>query len=214
MGMNEHMATSFRPTGRFAAFIMLLIITGCSDAPNDTPIEEPKIEHPKFTANVSGAVNGEVSGTGIVTYLGPKERDVVTGNRPGYFLIANMDTDFSGERGFTITFRIPDEAQPGNHTLKTPDPKKVGENFDVRVERFKEGKLISYQTNTDGIITLNRFSPDRTSPDISDITGTFQFITENSQGERISANGTFDFPVKKRMVNWDAAHSIKNISKA
>ena len=184
----------------FAALIVLCVMAGCSDSPKDTTIEEPKVAYPEFTANVSGAVNAEVAGTGIVTYLGPKERDVVIGNRPGYFLLANINTDLAGEKGFTITFRIPDEAQPGNHTLMTPDPLKVGEHFDVRVERVEEGKLISYHANTNGTITLKSFAPDRTYPDISKITGSFQFVTENNEGDRISANGTFDFPFRRKVA--------------
>jgi hypothetical protein len=211
---NTHMTASFQTIGRFAALIILLVITGCSDSPNETGIEEPKVEHPGFTANVSGAVNAEVSGAGIVTYLGPKERDIVTGSRPGYFLMANLNSDVMGERGFTITFRIPAEAQPGNHTLVTSDPLKVGENFDVRVERVEEGKLISYETNTDGTITLNNFSPDRTYPDISNITGTFQFVTENSEGDRISANGTFDFPLGRKVVSQDTVNFFLEVSRA
>jgi hypothetical protein len=208
------MTASFQTIGRFAALIILLVITGCSDSPNETGIEEPKVEHPGFTANVSGAVNAEVSGAGIVTYLGPKERDIVTGSRPGYFLMANLNSDVMGERGFTITFRIPAEAQPGNHNLVTPDPLKVGENFNVRVERVEEGKLISYETNTDGTITLNNFSPDRTYPDISNITGTFQFVTENSEGDRISANGTFDFPLGRKVVSQDTVNFFLEVSRA
>ena len=211
---NTDMTASFQAMGRFAALIMLLVITGCSDSPNDAGIEEPKVEHPGLTANVSGAVNAEVSGAGIVTYLGPKERDMVTGNRPGYFLIANINSDLTGERGFTITFRIPDQAQPGNYALMTPDPRKVGKNFDVRVERVEEGKLISYETNTDGSITLNNFSPDRTYPDISNITGTFQFVTENSEGDKISANGTFDFPPGRKVVYQDRVYSFLEVSRA
>ena len=208
------MTASFQTIGRFAALIILLVITGCSDSPNETEIEEPKVEHPGFTANVSGAVNAEVSGAGIVTYLGPKERDIVTGSRPGYFLMANLNSDVMGERGFTITFRIPAEAQPGNHNLVTSDPLKVGENFNVRVERVEEGKLISYETNTDGTITLNNFSPDRTYPDISNITGTFQFVTENSEGDRISANGTFDFPLGRKVVSQDTVNFFLEVSRA
>lgn len=211
---NTHMTASFQTIGRFAALIILLVITGCSDSPNETGIEEPKVEHPGFTANVSGAVNAEVSGAGIVTYLGPKERDIVTGSRPGYFLMANLNSDVMGERGFTITFRIPAEAQPGNHNLVTSDPLKVGENFNVRVERVEEGKLISYETNTDGTITLNNFSPDRTYPDISNITGTFQFVTENSEGDRISANGTFDFPLGRKVVSQDTVNFFLEVSRA
>jgi len=208
------MTASFQTIGRFAALIILLVITGCSDSPNETGIEEPKVGHPGFTANVSGAINAEVSGAGIVTYLGPKDRDIVTGSRPGYFLMANLNSDVMGERGFTITFRIPAEAQPGNHNLVTSDPLKVGENFDVRVERVEEGKLISYETNTDGTITLNNFSPDRTYPDISNITGTFQFVTENSEGDRISANGTFDFPLGRKVVSQDTVNFFLEVSRA
>ena len=208
------MTASFQTIGRFAALIILLVITGCSDSPNETGIEEPKVGHPGFTANVSGAVNAEVSGAGIVAYLGPMERDIVTGSRPGYFLMANLNTDVMGARGFTITFRIPAEAQPGNHNLVTPDPLKVGENFDVRVERVEEGKLISYETNTDGTITLNNFSPDRTYPDISNITGTFQFVTENSEGDMISANGTFDFPLGRKVVSQDTVNFFLEVSRA
>ncbi len=186
--------------GKFAVLIVICVMTGCSDSPRDAAIEEPKVTHPEFTANVSGAVNAEVKGAGLVTYLGPKKRDVVTGNRPGYFLLANINTDVAGEKGFTITFRIPDEAQPGNHVLMTSDPRKVGEHFDVRVEREEEGKLISYHANTEGTITLESFAPDRTYPGISKITGTFRFVTENNDGDRISANGTFHFPVRRKVV--------------
>jgi hypothetical protein len=59
---NTHTTASFQENGRFAALIILVVITGCSDSPNDTTIEEPKIEHPGFTANLSSAVNAEVSG--------------------------------------------------------------------------------------------------------------------------------------------------------
>ncbi len=200
MEVLTYVTPSFQTIGKCAALIVLCVMTGCSDSPGDATIGEPKVVHPEFTANVSGAVNAEVAGSGIVTYLGPKERDVVTGNRPGYFLLANINTDVAGGEGFTITFRIPDEAQPGNHALMTPDVRTVGEHFDVRVERVEEGKLISYHVNTDGSITLKSFAPDRSYPDISKITGTFQFVTENNEGDRISANGTFDFPFRRKVA--------------
>ena len=84
----------------------------------------------------------------------------------------------------------------------------------MRVERVEEGKLISYETNTDGSITLNNFSPDRTYPDISNITGTFQFVTENSEGYKISANGTFDFPPGRKVVYQDRVYSLLEVSRA
>jgi hypothetical protein len=190
----------------------LIVISGCFDSSHDAGSQEPKVDHPGFTASVSGAVNAELSGSGIVTYLGPKERDIVSGNRPGYFLIANINPGGDANKKFTIFFRIPDAAQPGNYNLVTPDPLKVGENFDVRVETLEEGKHIAYHINTEGTIILDNFSPDRTYPSISNITGTFQFVTENSEGAQISANGTFDFPLGKEIVSQRTISSFKEVS--
>ena len=198
------MTAWFQTMGRAATLIMLLFISGCSNSSTDPATEEPQVDQSGFTASVSGTVNGEVSGAGIVTYLPPKERDPVTGIRPGYFLIANLNSGRTEERGFIIIFRIPDKAQPGNYNLVTPDPLKVGENFDVRVETVEEGKSISYQTNTEGTITLESFSPNRTDPGISNILGTFQFVTENSDGGQISATGTFDLPLGRKVVSQDS----------
>jgi hypothetical protein len=200
---------------RLTVMSILLVITGCSDSTTDPVPEEPKGEGPGFTATVSGAVNGEVTGAGIVTYLPPKERDIVTGNRPGYYMVVNnLPTDAIEGRGFIIIFRIPDGAQPGNYNLMTPDPLKVGKEFDVQVETVEEGKSIAYQTNTEGTITLDNFSPDRSSPETSAIKGTFQFVTENSEGEQVSVNGTFDFPSGKKVVSQDTAYSLKVVSRA
>ncbi len=200
MDVFTQVTSPLRTLGRLAGLIVLSVMVGCSDSPKDTTIEEPKVDHPEFTAKVSGAVNAEVVGSGIVTYLGPKERDEVMGNRPGYFLLANINGQAAGKKGFTITFRIPEEAQPGNHELMTPDARTVGEHFDVRLERMEEGRLISYHANTDGTITLKNFAPDRTYPNISTITGTFQFVTENNEGERVSAKGTFNFPFRRKVA--------------
>ena len=177
--------------------IMVVALGGCSEPPTDTGKQEPKSEGPGFTAKVSGAVNGELSGAGMVAYLPPQERAMPKGIRPGYFLIANLNnlyTNMTEERDFLIALRIPDGTQPGNYTLRSPDPLKAGEVFDVWVETKDEGKFIAYKTNTEGKITLDTFSPDRNHPDTSKIKGTFQFVTENNAGDRISANGTFDFP--------------------
>jgi hypothetical protein len=187
------------------SLILILIFTtgflGCSDSSTDKSIPEPKSEHPGFTANVDGAVHAEISGDGIVTYLPPKEQDPMSGDRPGYFLIASLNTETKGDGGLNLTFRIPDGALPGNYILMTPDPLKVGETFDVRVETIEGGKPISYQSNTEGTIVLDNFYPDRASPRMSRIKGTFQFVTENIEGSRISANGTFDFPSETKVIS-------------
>ena len=127
-------------------------------------------------------------------------------------MIASINRSGTANKKFTIFFRIPDAAQPGNYNLVTPDPLKVGENFDVRVETLEEGRLIAYYINPEGTIILDNFSPDRTYPSISNITGTFQFVTENSEGAQISANGTFDFPLGMEIVSQRTISSFKEVS--
>lgn len=204
------MAAMEQTFGRAALLIILLVIGGCSDPPTDPAPEEPKANQSGFTASVSGSVDGEVSGAGVATYLPPKGRDPVTGIRPGYFLVANLNSDGTEEREFLFIFRIPDKAQPGNYDLVTPNPLKVGENFDVQVELVEQGRSISYQTNTVGTITLEDFAPDRSDSGNGNITGTFQFVTENSEGDQISATGTFDFPLGRKMVSQDSGYSVKD----
>ena len=207
------MSVLYQAIGRPGVLILLLVLSGCSDSSKDSATEEPKVDHSGFSASVSGSVNGEVSGTGVVTYLPPKERDPVTGIRPGYFLVANLNSDRTEEREFLIIFRIPDKAQPGNYDLMTPNPMKVGENFDVQVEMVEEGKSISYQTNTEGTITLENFAPDRADSEMGNITGTFQFVTENSERGQIVVNGTFDFPLGRKMVSQESVYSVKEVSR-
>jgi hypothetical protein len=194
------MKSLHQPVITLVACLSLIVITGCSNSSTDQPPREPQSEGPSFTANVTGATIAEVSGAGVVSYLPPKEHDIVTGDRPGYFLIANRNIDLTEERGVTITFRIPDEAQPGQYSLMPSDPLQMGKNFDVEVERMEGGKLISYQNNTEGTLTLVDFSPDRTFPEISHIKGQFQFVTESNEGEKISAHGDVEFPLEKQVV--------------
>lgn len=201
----------YQALGQTAALIMLLVSSGCSDS-SDPASQEPKVDQSGFTASLSGSVNGEVSGAGIVTYLPPKEGDPVTGVRPGYFLVANLNSDRNDQRDFLIIFRVPGEAQPGHYDLVTPDPLRVGENFDVQVEMVEQGRSISYQTNTEGTITLEDFAPNSADSGNSNISGTFQFVTENSEGGQISATGTFDLPLGRRVVIQDSVYSVKDVS--
>lgn len=205
----------------FPRFIILSVIfttgfiVGCSDPSTDKISSESKGDHPGFIANVDGADHTEILAEGIVTYLPPKERDTVTGNRPGYYmLVNNLLTDAIDGREFIIIFRIPDGARPGHYNLMTPDPLRVGHNFDVQIESVEKGQSIAYQTNTEGTITLDNFSPDRVSPEASTIKGTFQFVAENNAGEKVSVNGAFDFPSEKEVVSLDVAYSFKEVSMA
>ena len=207
------MSAMYQILGQTAALIMLLVSSGCSDSSTDPASQEPKVDQSGFTASLSGSVSGEVSGAGVVTYLPPKEGDPVTGVRPGYFLVANLNSDKNDKREFLIIFRVPGEAQPGDYDLVAPDPLRVGENFEVQVEMVEEGRSISYQSNTEGTITLEDFAPNSAGSDGSNITGTFQFVTENSEGGQISATGTFDLPLGRRVVFQDSAYFGKDVSK-
>ncbi len=207
------MPAMYQIFGQTAALIILLVSSGCSDSSTDPAPQEPKVDQSGFTASLSGSVSGEVSGAGVVTYLPPKEGDPVTGVRPGYFLVANLNSESNDKREFLIIFRVPGEAQPGHYDLVTPDPLRVGENFDVQVEMVEEGRSISYQSNTEGTITLEDFAPNSAGSGDTNITGTFQFVTENSEGAQISATGTFDLPLDRRVVFQDSAYSRKDVSK-
>jgi hypothetical protein len=208
---------------RAIAIIIFLssVVGGCSDPSQDPATEEPRVERSGFTANVSGAVNGKVSGAGIVTYLPPKEGDFVTGrNRPGYYVLANnLLPNTQNGRAFIITFRIPDGAQAGNYHLRPPDPLKVGEDFDAQVEIVEGGQSISYHSNTEGTITLDHFSSDPMFPDISNnngnIKGTFHFVTENLEGEQVVVNGAFDFAPGNEVMTENIKDDVskKNVSR-
>ncbi|MGE0473472.1 MAG: hypothetical protein AB7P17_07555 [Nitrospirales bacterium] len=195
-------------------FSMGIGIAGCSDSSNNPGNNEPKGQHTGFTASMSGAVNAEVVEKGLVTYLPPKDQGSMIGTRPGYFLVANnLLTDPIEGRAIMITFRIPDGAQPGNYHLMAPDPRKIGENFDVQVETVEKGDPNAFHTNTEGTITLEKFSPDRTYPDISNIKGRFQFVTEDGEGRQVSVNGAFDFPAGE-VLTKKGEHPLKKPSRA
>ena len=196
---------------KLTSFIFTIgFLVGCSDSSTDKRRLESTSEHPGLMANVDGSVHAEISGDGMVTYLPPKERDPVTGNCPGYYMLFNkLPTDAMEGRELVIIFRIPDGAQPGHYNLMTPDPLNVGQNFDVQVEAVEQGQSIPYQTNTEGTITLDNFTPDRITPEASKIKGTFQFVVENIVGEKVSVNGAFEFPSKQKVVSLTAGDSIK-----
>lgn len=201
---DRKVTAGLQPMRRVVMLTIVLIIGGCSNSSTDPVTEEHQADQPGFTARVSGIVNGEISGDGIVTYLPPKQRDLVIGMRPGYFLVTNLNSDKAEERAFNILFRIPDKAQPGNYKLMAPDPLKVGEDFDVQFETVEEGRSILYQTNTQGTMTLENFFPERADAETRNITGAFQFVTENNEGGQISARGTFDLHLVGQVVFQDS----------
>lgn len=183
----------------FGALIIVLNIVGCTESPTT---DSSSLREPEFTANVSGAVKGEVSALGVVTYLAPQ--NTVSGTRPGYYIISNVvlrpkqDTLQNREvKGLAITLRIPDGTQPGKYELISGDPMNVGEEFEARLEAMVEGRPISFRSNTEGTLTLDSFSPQANGSAEGIINGKFQFNAENNEGEAVSVNGAFDILAKR-----------------
>lgn len=114
-----------------------------------------------------------------------------------------------------ITFRIPDGVQTGHYALRPPDPLKIGEDFDARIEIIEAGHSISYHSKIEGRITLDQFSPVAAFPDISNnhgqIKGHFQFVAENAEGEKVSVNGNFDFPYRNEVMTQEQGLRWKHL---
>lgn len=173
---------------------------GCSDPTYNSATEKSQADRVGFMAQISGAVSGEASGAGIVTYLPPKEEDLATGRSSrGYYVLANnlLPKTLAG-KDVIITFRIPDGVQTGQYAFKPSDPLKIGKDIHAQIEIVEGGESVSYHSKTEGTLTFDQFSPVPAFPDISNshghIKGHFQFAAENADGERVSVNGDFNFP--------------------
>lgn len=169
------------------AGLILLVTVGCQESTTDPVDQDPIAEQPGFAGKVSGTVNGEISGPGVATYLPSQE--TIDGTRPGYYLLANRRS----VKDFLITFRVPAETQPGTYPLESADPMKLGENFEVRVESRVEGRLVAYGSNASGTVTLETFPVDGNQLAGATIKGAFEFVIEDTEAERLSATGTFEF---------------------
>lgn len=169
------------------AGLILLLVAGCNESPTDIVPEKDPVEQPGFTGSVSGAVRGDISGPGVATYLPPQ--DTIDGVRTGYYLMAND----RGTREILTSFRIPAGTKPGTYELVEADPMELGETFEVRVETLVGGTLGSFGFNTEGTLTLEAFPPDGTKLSGAKIKGSFQFATQDADGEKLSGTGTFQF---------------------
>lgn len=179
---------SLRQCLPIGAGFILLLFAGCYDEPpTESVSEEVKAEQPGFSGKVSGAVEGEISGPGVATYLPPQ--DTVDGVRAGYYLIAND----RGSKELVITFRVPDGTKPGTYDLLAADPMDLGEKFELRVETMVDGTLTSYGFDTKGTLTLEVFPSEGSKLAGSKVQGTFQFETKDAEGEKLSGQGAFEF---------------------
>jgi hypothetical protein len=179
---------------RFVSLVISIMVwpmVGCSESSTtDSMTTEP----PGFAATVSGAVTGNFSGRGIVTYIAPQ--DTVSGTRPGYYLVSNVIQDVIETRDWVITFRIPEGTDSGTYQLVSADPLNVGEEFEARLEGMVDRRSVSFRSNTEGTLTLDSFPSNGNQLSGAIVKGKFQFSAENHQGEVVAVNGVFDFPVK------------------
>lgn len=174
----------------FAGLILVVVpvvMVGCQESPSDSVPQDSASEQPGFAGEVKGALNSEISGAGVATYIPSQE--TVSGSRTGYYLIANTRS----VKDVLVTFRVPAEAELGTHRLHPRDPMELGENFEVQVDGRIDGLPVSYGFKTDGTLTLETFPTDGSKLSGSKIKGSFNFVTEDDEGGRVTAQGTFEF---------------------
>jgi hypothetical protein len=137
-----------------------------------------------FSADISGAYEGTVSGKGTLQFLANAGLD-----RQGYFFLA----DGRGIRPHGITFILPRGLSAGRHELKNPSPLEIGTVSSVRVDRDQGNATVSSQSNTVGFLHLQSFPPQGKQLQGSSVSGNFEFTTEDSKGKKIVVRGQFDF---------------------
>jgi hypothetical protein len=183
--------TTLRQFASLVTLVILLPVLGCTES---SRTDSETTEQPGFAATVSGVVQGNLSGQGIVTYIAPQ--DTVSGKRPGYYLVSNIIHDVLEARDWVVTFRIPDGTHSGTYQLVSAEPRNLGEEFEARLEGMVDRQPVSFRSNTEGTLTLDSFPLNANQLSGSTIKGTFQFNAENSHGEVAEVNGAFNFPVR------------------
>jgi len=138
-------------------------------------------------ADISGAIEGSVSGLGIVQFIPGNQSG--PGAHPDYFFIA----DDSGVREFGITFTIPVGTTSGTYPLVTAHPLDAGEEFELRVDHSVGNQTTSFLYNTSGTITIDEFPENGQSISGHRIAGSFEFTTEDNSKRQISVTGSFEF---------------------
>lgn len=141
-------------------------------------------EEAGFTARIGGAYEARISAPGVLVYLptGGFER------KGDYFL-----ADAQGLRPYGITFVLPRDIGPGRHELKNPTPFELGTVVSVRVDRDTGEAVVSADRNTTGFLMLDSFPEGEKKPNGEEVSGSFSFATEDVDGERIAAEGSFSF---------------------
>ena len=161
-----------------------LLVVGCGGSKEAPP---QSTNSTNVTAELSGSASGRVTGSGVLTYF-PASASVV-GERPGFWFIA----DGTGERPLGLTIVVPDNTEPGDYELTSPHPMEMGTKFELRVDQTKGNRVVSYNKNTSGTLTLDSFPKDHESLSETEVMGRFSFSTENTDGDVVSGTGSFQF---------------------
>jgi hypothetical protein len=167
---------------------LALILPSCDETPSEGESPETsKTKNVGFEAVITGSYEGEVSGIGVLMLLpeGGFENQ-------GYFFLS----DGQGIRPHGVTFVLPPGLAPGKHRLESPSPLSIGTVPSVRVDRDMGDSVLSCEKNTSGFLDLITFPDDQNEFRGSDVTGSFEFETEDLEGRKITVKGTFSFKVE------------------
>jgi hypothetical protein len=163
----------------------LLILCAANEAfaQSDTPASTDA----GFTAVIAGSYDGAATGAGVLMLL-PEGGFT----KQGYFFLA----DGRGLRPHGVTFILPRGISEGRHELTSPSPLSIGTVPSVRDDRDTGTATIAADRNTSGFLELTAFPTDESKLAGSDVTGSFEFVTEDAEGRKIDVTGTFSFKAK------------------
>lgn len=163
----------------------LLILCAANDAfaQSDTPASTDAA----FTAFIAGSYEGAATGAGVLMLLPDGGF-----TKQGYFFLA----DGRGLRPHGVTFILPRGISEGRHELTSPSPLNIGTVPSVRVDRDTGAAIVAADRNTSGFLELTAFPTDESKLAGSDVTGRFEFVTEDAEGRKIDVTGTFSFKAK------------------
>lgn len=182
----------FRPTQSMvrAGFIFCaaVMLASCEEPPAKVANpDEAKMADAGFEAVISGAYDGTVSGSGVLVLLAN-----AGANKKGYLFLA----DGQGIRPHGITFVLPRGLAPGKHRLTSPSAFEIESVPSVRVDRDLNNATVSAQRNTSGYLELSAYPEDDRNLAGAQVSGRFEFQTEDAKGGTLQVTGSFSFKVK------------------
>jgi hypothetical protein len=178
-----------RPIFRTLSLVCAVLILPACDEPS-SQAESPERSNTKdigFEAVITGSYEGEASGSGVLMLLPEAGFE-----NQGYFFLS----DGQGIRDHGVTFVLPRNLAPGKYNLESPSPLDIGTVPSVRVDRDLGDSTLSSDKNTSGFLNLITFPDDENSLSGSDVTGSFEFETEDLNSQKITVKGKFAFKVK------------------